>query len=249
MGTKRIWVTSLTRDEARVQGVMAGLKRYGLAPDGHFWVDDLPRVAWYGVADDVAGCDGWLILCDAEAMARVSVRQGLSLLALAVAHRRHLPVWVLGPNWRPGTLLADAQHLDETGSWPVKVVAGVNRPGPAPQRPYRLNSFGDAQVGCWLEVGPAAGTWSGALLGVDAGEIDQHAVGRPGKLPDRCTVEYAMKGLRLESGGTEYTAWALKNHLGEDDSYFVRVRGDTPSAIAFGPMDEEQPGLWVVKLA
>lgn len=86
-------------------------------------------------------------------------------------------------------------------------------------------------------MGPTTGTWQGALFGVAGAEIDFHAVGPRGKPPERTTLSYPQKGLRLEANGVEHTAWALRNPVAVEESYFVRVRGE-PRFLVFGPYPE-----------
>ena len=49
---KKVWVTALVRDEEKIGKLMGSLKQYGLAADGHFWVDDLKHMAWQAPAED-----------------------------------------------------------------------------------------------------------------------------------------------------------------------------------------------------
>jgi len=75
------------------------------------------------------------------------------------------------------------------------------------------------------------------MFGVAGGEIDSHAVGPLGHLPERAVLNYPSKGLKLQAGDTEYTAWAVKNTLDDQTAYFVRVKG-TPTAVVFGSFAE-----------
>ena len=116
----------------------------------------------------------------------------------------------------------------------AKMVAKVNTPIRNVGMDYRLDIHGSTAVGLWFEVGPSGeGAWDGAMFGVDSGEIDFHGVGEAGKLPMKTVLEYQMRGLKLGLGDTEYTAWAVKNVINADTSYYVRVR-ETPSRILFG---------------
>jgi hypothetical protein len=42
---KKIWITSLAHEEKHVQRIMAMLKTYALDANGHFWMDDLKKMA------------------------------------------------------------------------------------------------------------------------------------------------------------------------------------------------------------
>jgi hypothetical protein len=65
--SKRVWITALAKDEAKIASLMGSLKKYGLVTDGHFWVDDIKNMAWaggcrgtaetgYGPVDHCGGC-------------------------------------------------------------------------------------------------------------------------------------------------------------------------------------------------
>jgi hypothetical protein len=51
-------------------------------------------------------------------------------------------------------------------------------------------------------------------------------------------LEFAQEGLQIKSGGRDFTAWAVRNQVGADASYFARVKG-SPEAILFMPYAEE----------
>jgi len=42
---KRIWISSITQSRDAAKDLMTRLKRYGLDVDGHFWEDDLAKMA------------------------------------------------------------------------------------------------------------------------------------------------------------------------------------------------------------
>jgi len=50
---KRVWMTSLGRSEELVKKLMAQLKTYGFEVNGHFWEDDLEKVAWMKVRQEL----------------------------------------------------------------------------------------------------------------------------------------------------------------------------------------------------
>ena len=85
---KVAWITVLNKEanEAPAKLLYQTVARYGLAPAGHFWQDDLDKMAWSGSLEDLVKKDTgvWIILGSAEDLAVESVRYGLSLLTLAV---------------------------------------------------------------------------------------------------------------------------------------------------------------------
>jgi hypothetical protein len=86
------------------------------------------------------------------------------------------------------------------------------------------------------------------MFGIPEGEILFHAVGAKGSLPDQSSLHYPVKGLKLNLGGKEYTAWAAQNELDSKTSYFVKVSG-FPETILFGSYaTQEETDVYVVKL-
>lgn len=250
---KTVWVSALAGSEqgqARVAATTGVLKRYGLGAQGHFWNEANDKLAWRQALAALlaAKADVWLILAGPAAMAKPAVRYGLSLMAAALRNARgaNFPVLVLGDGQMPAEdalppLLQPAAVLDgKAGAWPAKVVAKANMGSKAEAPDYRLDILGEERLGQWFEIGPRAGGWQGVVFGVaGAGaEIDFQAVGPKGSLPDKTVLEFAQQGLRLEAGGREFSAWAVRNRLEEGTSYFARVKG-SPEAILFMPYAED----------
>ncbi|MFH1983880.1 MAG: hypothetical protein ABIL58_18730 [Pseudomonadota bacterium] len=245
---KKVWITSLVRDEAQVATLLGLARKYGLDANGHFWVDDLEHMAWQAALENLAGgADLWVIAGAATDIAPASVRYGLSLLALSVQAARGngfpilwaVPSGDMDPANLPTPLRGAAVMAVTNASLGAKIVARANTPVPKVATDYRLSVHANAGFGVWLEVGPGKGaTWSGALLGVSGGGIDAHGVGPAGKLPSRAVLEYPMKGLQIELGEKKYTAWAVQNQLEEGASYYVRIT-ETPASLLFGPYSQE----------
>jgi hypothetical protein len=243
-----LWITALDPDDPGVPFLVALARRYGLGTAGHTWVDDLPGMAWAGAGPELArtGTGAWVILGSPAALARPTVVRGLALLALDLQSRRGhgFPVFLVGRD-QPGadpalpTPLAEARRfaLGEP-SLGAKLAAAANRPAAAAAPDYRLGLHALPGLGLWFEIGPPPDReWSGALFAASGGEIDAHAVGPAGQLPERTVLEYPMKGLELEAGGLRYRAWAVRNRLAAGQSYFVRVK-DVSGSIRFGAFDE-----------
>ena len=58
---KTVWITAFDKekDAARVAAVSQLLKRYGLATQGHFWVDEPAKLAWRAPASKAINrCSG-----------------------------------------------------------------------------------------------------------------------------------------------------------------------------------------------
>lgn len=243
---KPIWISALGHDQAKVQKTMAMLKTYGFAADGHFWEDDVDKMAWLGPKDALIQKEtaAWLILSNDKDLSAGTVRYGLSMLALSVQaiRGRGFPVIVLHTGDMPAaealpTPLQGAKILADSAAAGAKIVAAVHAPPKNPAMEYRLDVHAMPKLGQWFEAGPADGSWEGVMFGVCGGEIDAHGVGPAGKLPQKAVLEYPMKGLKLNLGEKEYTAWAVRNRLDAGSSYYVRIQGE-PRSILLGPMTE-----------
>ncbi|MEA1936191.1 MAG: hypothetical protein U9M96_05185 [Thermodesulfobacteriota bacterium] len=244
---KKVWITSLAHEEKQVQNIMAMLKTYALDANGHFWLDDLKKMAWLGpraelIKDDTAL---WIILSSDKELASESVRYGLSMLALSVhAVRGHgFPIIFLHDGKIPSidSLPTPFQGTEifaiDNAAIGAKLVAKANMPLKKVSAEYRLDIYAIPQLGQWFEVGPFESSWKGAMFGVCGAEIDAHGAGPAGKLPDRSIIEYPMQGLKLAVGEKEYVAWAVQNQLDPGLSYYVRVQGE-PKSILLGQLAE-----------
>ncbi len=256
---KTIWLSSLIRDEERVKKLMNQLKTYGLDVKGHFWEDDLEKMVWMNARSELIKSEVtlWLILASPEGLTTPSIRYGLSLLAMTLQAKRGVsfPVVILLPQGEPPsneslpTLFkgADFLPLADPGM-AAKLVVKVHSPSKETAPEYRLDVYGSPHIGQWFEIGPRNGPWSGAMFGIPEGEIAFHAVGPKGSLPEQSQLHYPVRGLKLNLGGKEYTAWAAQNELNSQTSYFVKVNG-FPETILFGSYATQEEGeVYVVRL-
>ena len=253
LAMKTVWITSLGNNPPRVQAFTGVLKRYGLDVKGHFWTDEAEKMAWRVALDSLveAKANVWRVLADAEEMAKPTVRYGLSLMAASLREGsgHGFPIVFMWNDKAPAPdtlppLLRNALHLEEANAaWPAKIVAKANMPGKAEAPEYRLNVAGDEKLGQWFEIGPRAGNWDGVMFGVagEGAEINFQAVGDANGLPEKTVLEFAQQGMKLQLGETEYTAWAVRNQVGEGQSYYARVKG-CPSAILFLQYTESGDG-------
>ena len=256
---KTIWLTSIPRAEDKVKNFMSQMKTYGLQVQGHFWEDNLEKMAWVGPREEMVKPEVslWAILADPEQLKTPSIRYGLSLLAITVQAKRGLsfPILILLEGKEPlpaeslPTPLKGADLLSSSDpGMPAKLVAKVHSPVKEVPVEYRLDVYGTPQIGQWFEVGPTKDAWPGAIFGVAGAEITFHAVGPKGTLPSQSTLNYPLKGLKLNLGGKEYTAWAAQNPLDPKTSYFVQVKGP-PSGLLFGAYSQdEEAELYVIKI-
>lgn len=246
---KKIWITSLSKDQENVQRLMALLKPYGMGIDGHFWLDDLKNMAWSNAAESIMNKDValWIIVADKASLVKDTIRKGLSMLAMIVQHGKgngfHILVLAdekdITSNDLPVLLKsADVIPLAST-TVGAKVVALANMPAPNVETGYRLTIHPVVGIGHWFEVGPSHGMqWNGVMFGVTGAVITFHGIGPADGIPERSVLEYAMKGLEIKLGDEEFTAWAVQNLLDDKTSYYVRV-DNVPDRILFGPYVSE----------
>jgi hypothetical protein len=256
---KKIWLTSLSSSEDSVKNLISQMKTYGLEVNGHFWKDDLEKVAWMGARDELLDSKIalWGILGSDEELLKPAIRYGLSLLAITVQAQRGLnfPILILqteGDPLSPEKLTTPLMGVDvlavSDSGIGAKLVAQVHISTGETSSEYHLDTYGSAQIGQWFEIGPETASWPGSMFGVTGADITIHAVGPKGKLPSHSVVNYPMKGLKLNLGEKEYEAWAVQNELETHSSYFVKVEG-FPESIVFGAYSaEEAADLYVVKL-
>ena len=83
---KKVWITSLVKNEEQVSKILSTAKQYGLDANGHFWTDDLKHMAWQSPKDNIIESETtvWAIMGSEKDMEKESVRYGIGLLALAV---------------------------------------------------------------------------------------------------------------------------------------------------------------------
>ncbi|MDA8142344.1 MAG: hypothetical protein M0036_27165, partial [Desulfobacteraceae bacterium] len=205
--------------------------------------------AWLWPKEEICKpqCAFWVILGSREALLKPETRFGLSLLAFCVHAKRGLgfPIVVLQTE---GASLAAAElptalqralilPAGDAGT-PAKLVAKAHAKAADLPSAYYLDMVGNPHFGQWFEIRPAAGTWPGVIFGVDEGEISFQAVGPSGELPKTSTLNYPMQGLKIEVDGKNFSAWAVRNEVGNGSSYYVKVSG-APANLLFGAFSEE----------
>jgi hypothetical protein len=258
---KTFWLTSLGSSQDIVNGLMSKIKTYGLKVNGQFWKDNLKQMAWMAAKEDLADSkvSFWAILGSEEELLSPDLRYGLSLLAIITQAKRgfNFPIVILQTH---GTLIssdqlptplkgADILLLSDSGL-AAKLVAKAHQTSQLILHEYFIDIHGDAHIGQWFETRPFNSNWLGAMFGVYGGEIAFHGVGPSGELPSKSTLNYPMKGLRLDLKGKEYFAWAVKNKLDDETSYFVKIDG-FPESILFGPFPtegEDETDVHVIEL-
>lgn len=254
---KKIWITALQKDEARVQKVVGTLTQYGMEAAGAFWEDNLENRKWAGPVERLKECDAWLILATKPELGEDTVRVGLSLVALSLIHDRGgLPIILahVGEQAAADSLptpLSGATIVDaEAPTLGATVTAAVFK-GKKSSADYRLVCHPLPQGMCF-EVGPAEGSWEGAIFGVlDPAEVTVQAVGDKGKLPEQTTLNYPIKDMKIELGERTFNAWATRNQIESSTSHYALVVG-TPKTILFGPFPEAEgdaPELYILDLA
>lgn len=256
---KTLWLTSVGSSEETVKNIVSQLQPYGLEVKGHFWEDDLEKMAWSKPRNELLKAEVamWLIAASNQELSTPSVRYGLALLGAMVQARRGLAfpiVALLTQGEMPSsetlpTPLRGADLLSLADSAVgAKLVARIHSPLKEIASDYRMDVYANPHIGQWLEVGPNNTPWSGAMLGVTGAEVTAHAVGPKGSLPDKAVLNYPLQGMKLTMGETEYAAWAVQNEISPETSYFVKLEG-FPESIIFGPYSSEgEAEVYVVGL-
>lgn len=255
---KSVWITILEKNEGLGKMIFEEMAKYGLNPSGHFWEDDLAKMAWAGAAPELArdDCAVWVVVGQADSFAAPAVRKGLALLALGAqaAHGHGFPM-LLSPSGGKVDVNALPTPLRGAEVIPsglgVKAVARANaRPAPL-TLDYRLAVHPLPGLGLWFEVGPARDPWQGAFMGcagADDTAPDAHGVGLAGTVPENATLRYPVRGMKMAMGEREFTAWGVHNELSPAESYYIRASG-TPDALAFGPFpDRDEAEVFTVTL-
>jgi len=254
-----MWVTSLGASQDTVKTFMSQMKTYGLEVKGHFWKDDLQKMAWMAARESIIDSKirMWAILGSDKELLAPDTLYGLSLLAITVQARKGLnfPILILqtegellGAEKLSTPLQGAAVMLLSDAGLGAKVVAKVHTQPKPISSEYQLDIIGSEHIGQWFEVRPVNAKWPGVMFGVADAEIAFHAVGPAGSLPSKTVLNYPMQGLKLEMGQKEYTAWAAQNELDDETSYFVKVDG-FPGSIIFGSYStEEAADVFVLRL-
>lgn len=246
MSKKKVWLTWMPRGEGATgpEQTLGLLNQYGFEVSGDHWVDDLNRMAWTELAEqllDPSGPDLWIIAgCRADFESHHS-RYGLSLIAAMVEEERKTS-WqgfCLGIDFVPEkialpTLLRSFQCLSGLDSgWPPKLVASVFKGDTVGvDKDFRFNVIAHPMLGQWFEVGPLGESWNGVMLGVASeSKITHHAIGARGQLPEKSVLEYPAEGIQAKLGEEEYSAWSVQNRIEPDQSYYVKVEGFPRSLI------------------
>jgi hypothetical protein len=260
--TKKVWVTSLSKDQNSISRLFATIKKYGLGPDGHFWVDDMKNMAWQAPLEILTAKQTalWVISATSAELEPPSIKYGLSLLCLCLQHER-------GPGF-PIVFCCPDGSLDVTNlptpfkraeivkqsdiSLGAKLAARANLPVKKIAEEYRIGVHANPGYGIWFELGPAPGEiWEGVLAGARSSDVNAHGVGPAGSLPQKTVLEYQMQGLKLESGQDRYLAWAVKNRIDAQSSYYIRF-ADIPGKMLFGQLpkeDDDAADLHVIVLS
>jgi hypothetical protein len=257
---KKVWISALEKDEEKSRTLMQTLGRYGLNVNGHFWTDDLPHMSWSAPADELLKDDTavWIIFGSRETLSTPSVAYGLSLLAIQVFERKGqgFPLVVVLTDSQEGeplkpTLLRGAEvFLATNPALGAKLVTLANMPLKKIEKDYYLNVHALPGIGLWLDVGPAQGhEWKGAMAGVHGGEIDFQAVGpRSAGLPEKSSLEYPSRGMKINGGEDEFIAWGVQNRIDAGSSYFARFTG-MPDRILFGSFPgDDTPEMNIITL-
>jgi len=263
MAKKQVWVTWLAAESPALSlnAVGQALAKNGLSAGGAPWENNLQQMTWLSVADVVTDttnkADAWVIVGDRESFHNKDTRFGLSLITMLAKETRgyDFPIFVLAADFNNDAelpfLLRDATIVSSSeAAWAAKIVAQLHLKRSVEAPSYRFSVRANPAFGLWLEIGPREGEWQGVMAGVsDSAEITHQAVGERGVVPERCTLEYPIQGMKGEIGDHAYQLWATKNRLSSNESYYIRITG-TPERVVFGnyPDEDAEGDVTVIEL-
>jgi len=246
---KHICITTLIKDNKVNSALIERLKQYGLKATCLSWHDDLEKMSWIMPRQELVSNQtaGWILLAPKELIQKESIRYGLSLLIITVLASKGTAFPILTLTDAPLPTIdklptpfraMDFMNIADPAAIPRLVTLIHNPTDKISQKiEYRLDVYGNPQIGQWFEVGPTSKTWEGAMFGVSEARISFHAVGTKGGLPQRSTLNYPIKDMKVEFEDMKFLAWGLKNRITDHDSYYVKVEG-WPKAIIFGAYPE-----------
>ncbi|MBE6442261.1 MAG: hypothetical protein E7022_08055 [Desulfovibrio desulfuricans] len=255
-GKKRVLLSLLEDNEGLARLLAQELAGSGLDVQAHFWDAAPDAMAWGAAARELASCHAWVIA--GKEFSGRDVRTSLALAALAVQAElgNGFPILLSPSGAAPDvaalpTPLQDAEAVKNGLGAKAAVRANTFktlRPG------YRLRPHALGRLGLWFELGPTDGFWQGAFFasgtaGAATGAPTAHGVGPAGTIPEKCTLQYPVQGVKLSVRGVECEGWGVKNTLNAGVSYYVRVPA-CPDVLSFGPFPEtDEAELYTVALS
>ena len=249
MAANCVWIITVGEVGPLSQIVASGLKTYGLDVQGQRWPVDESQ-AWLTSAQEAASSRAALVVLvvDPSLYQKADIRRGLALFRLSLQTRidRLVDGFIVfqgpPPELELGVsnchrVLEDWQVVDPETSWLAKAVARMHVPSKL-GTPIKLGLHAHERLGVWFEIArnpPIAQKGSVAGVSGENVQIDFHAVGPKGRLPNRTVNEYEIQGMKFDYQGLSFEAWGLQNTLTEDESYYIRVEGE-PSYISAGEL-------------
>ncbi|MDD6088898.1 MAG: hypothetical protein PUB69_06275 [Desulfovibrionaceae bacterium] len=242
-----LFLTLLEENGGLAQSLASECARFGLTVRAHFWEKKADCASLAPVLQEMAdpSCSAWLIAGTAASFHDDGIRKGLSMAALASFGSRGMqfPIILLPASSDPLNMPSPFAKSDIVlSSIGAKVTARLHaRQKPtAEENSYRFAVHALPGLGLWLEIGPSTAPWEGVFLGTagTGAAPDAHGVGPKGCIPQKSTLHYPVKGMKIESGSRQYEAWGVQNELNPANSYFVRLQA-IPDALIFGSFPKE----------
>jgi len=220
--------------------IISQLKKYGLDVNAHLYIDDTKHLSFIHIKNELLSSDIslWAIVFD-EKIYEPSVSYAFSLLSIYCQTTINCPIVFLYKDDtsilfdKLTTSLSLIDNISLLPNFGSKLVAKIYKNKPS-AIDYRLNFWGNEQIGQWLEIGPTNVEWNGTMFGINKGRILFQAVGKKGGLPKKSILNYPIQDMTFNIGSTEYSGWALQNTISLDCSYFVKVDG-FPDSMVFSP--------------
>jgi len=238
---KKILLTLFDEKSQNVgANIISQLKKYGLDVNAHLYIDDTKNLSFIHIKNELLSSDIslWAIVFD-EKIYEPSVCYAFSLLSIYCQTTINCPVVLLYKDNTSilfdkfTTSLSLIDKIPLLPNFGSKIVAKIYKNKPS-AIDYRLNFWGNEQIGQWLEIGPTNVEWNGAMFGINKGRILFQAVGKKGGLPEKSILNYPLQDMRFTIGKIEFTGWALQNVIRPDCSYYIKIDG-FPDLMVFGP--------------
>ncbi|MBO4334313.1 MAG: hypothetical protein J5846_00560 [Desulfovibrio sp.] len=234
---KRVLISLLEENEGLAKLLAQELSRSGLDVQAHFWSSEPD--GWVAAARELCSCQAWVIA--GQNLNEKSLRASLSLATLAVQaeHGNGFPILLSPAGAAPEvtslpTPLRDAVIVKSGLGAKTAVLANTAKPV---HPDYRLKPHGLGRLGLWFELGPSDGFWQGAFFASSPVAPTAHGVGIAGTIPEKCTLNFPVTGMKLSVAGIDCEGWGVKNELSCATSYYVRV-ASCPDYISFGAFPE-----------
>ncbi|MBQ7738970.1 MAG: hypothetical protein IJT59_04895 [Desulfovibrionaceae bacterium] len=254
-GKKRVLLTLLEENDGLAKLLGSELSKSGLDVAAHFLDTNQDAMAIANVSRELATYQAWVVA--GNDFANPLLRKTLAIIALNIQNDAgsNFPI-IISPSASTKDLeslptpLKSAEIVKNGLGAKVAVRAATFKPNLAE---YRLKAHDLGRLGLWFEVGPREGFWKGAFFasGIaqdEKGVPTSHGVGIAGTIPEKCTLNYPVEGMKLSVHDIPCVGFGVHNEFNANTSYYVRVSA-YPDEILFGAFpDDDETDLYSLTL-